>query len=157
MAWKDELAEARIRWNLLGFYQMFEHGVIMLLTGLIAVVIVLAVWNLTLKVVDSLLYANLDPTEYAVFQSLFGMILTVMIALEFKRSLLVIAERKQSIVQVRTVVLIALLAVVRKLLIVDLASTPASKLFALAGTVLALGGVYWLVRDQDRRERGKET
>ena len=113
----------------------------------------LAVWNLLLKIANIIVYANFDPTEYAVFQALFGMILTVIIALEFKRSLLIIAERKQNIVQVRTVLLIALLAVVRKLMIFDLTSTDASQLFALAATILALGGVYWLVRDQDRRER----
>ena len=53
----------------------------------------------------------------------------------------------------RTVVLIALLAVVRKLIIVDLSNTDASKLLALAATILALGGVYWLVRHQDRQDR----
>ena len=109
-----------------------------------------------LKVADSVVSANFDPTDYVVFQALFGMIFTVIIALEFKRSLLIIAERKQNIVQVRTVLLIAMLAVVRKLMIFDLASTDASQLFALAATILALGGVYWLVRDQDRRERSKE-
>ena len=110
-----------------------------------------------LKVASSVVYANFDPTDYAVFQALFGMILTVIIALEFKRSLLVVAERKHSIVQVRTVLLIALLAVVRKLMILDLTSTDASQLLALATTILALGGVYWLVRDQDRRERARES
>ena len=53
------------------------------------------------------------------FQAIFGAIFTVIIALEFKRSLLVIAERDRSVVQVRTVVLIALLAIVRKLMIID--------------------------------------
>ena len=157
MAWREEIAAARVRWNLLSFYQKFEHGVITLLTLLIALIIALAVWNLMLKVVNSLVYSSLDPTDYEVFQALFGMIFTVIIALEFKRSLVVIAERKQHVVQVRTVVLIALLAVVRKLLIFDLAGTSASELFALAATILALGAVYWLVRDQDRRERVKET
>ena len=52
--------------------------------------------------------------------------------------------------QVRTVVLIALLAIVRKVMILDLASTEALQLFALAAAILALGAVYWLVRDQDR-------
>ena len=157
MAWRDELTAARIRWSLLTLYQKFEHAVIMLLTALIALIIALAVWNLMLKVASILVYANFDPTDYAVFQALFGMILTVIIALEFKRSLLVIAERKHSIVQVRTVVLIALLAVVRKLMILDLTSTDASQLLALAMTILALGGVFWLVRDQDRQERAKES
>jgi len=53
-------------------------------------------------------------------------------------------------VQVRTVVLIALLAIVRKVMILDLASIEALQLFALAAAILALGAVYWLVRDQDR-------
>jgi uncharacterized membrane protein (DUF373 family) len=83
----------------------------------------------------------------------FGMIFTVIIALEFKRSLLVLAERGETIVQVRTVILIAMLAVVRKLIILDLTTTNAQQLLALAAAILALGGVYWLVRDQDRRER----
>jgi uncharacterized membrane protein (DUF373 family) len=82
----------------------------------------------------------------------FGMIFTVIIALEFKRSLLVVAERRHGIVQVRTVVLIALLAIVRKLMIIDLSATDANQLFALSSAILALGGVFWLVRDQDRRE-----
>jgi len=37
-------------------------------------------------------------------QSVFGMIFTVNIALEFKRSLLVLAERSNSVVQVCTVI-----------------------------------------------------
>jgi uncharacterized membrane protein (DUF373 family) len=157
MAWREELSAARSRWSVLSLYQKFEHAVIMLLTGLIALIIALAVWNLLLKVAIIIIYANLDPTDYAVFQALFGLIFTVIIALEFKRSLLIIAERKQNIVQVRTVLLIALLAVVRKLIIIDLTGVDASRLFALASTILSLGGVYWLVRDQDRRERGKES
>jgi len=76
------------------------------------------------------------------------MIFTVIIALEFKRSLLVVAERRDSVVQVRSVILIALLAVVRKLIILDLSSTDAFHLLALAAAILALGAVYWLVRDQ---------
>jgi uncharacterized membrane protein (DUF373 family) len=82
----------------------------------------------------------------------FGMIFTVIIALEFKRSLLVVAERAHSVVQVRTVILIALLAIVRKLLIIDVGHAETEELFALAAAILALGAVYWLVRDQDRSE-----
>jgi uncharacterized membrane protein (DUF373 family) len=48
--------------------------------------------------------------------------------------------------------LIALLAIVRKLMITDMSATTAEQLLALAAATLALGGVYWLVRDQDRRE-----
>jgi uncharacterized membrane protein (DUF373 family) len=151
---KNQYRDARARWKLLTLYQKFEHAVILLLTLLISIVVALAVWNLTLKILLSIVASRgFDPSDYAVFQALFGMIFTVIIALEFKRSLLVVAERRQSIVQVRTVILLALLAIVRKLIILDLATTDSMQLFALAAAILALGVVYWLVRDQDRRDR----
>jgi uncharacterized membrane protein (DUF373 family) len=107
-----------------------------------------------LKILFSIVSSGgFDPTEYSVFQALFGMIFTVIIALEFKRSLLLVAERRHGIVQARTVILIALLAIVRRLIIIDLSATDAAEVFALATAILALGAVYWLVRDQDKREQ----
>jgi uncharacterized membrane protein (DUF373 family) len=73
---------------------------------------------------------------------------TVIIALEFKRSLLVSTERQHSVVQARTVILIALLAIIRKRLILDVGHGP-TELFGLSAAIIALGIVYWLVRDQD--------
>lgn len=154
MELRKELAAARALWEPLTFYEKFEHIVILILTGLIAIVIVSAVLNLALKILFGLVLAGtFDLTDYAVFQAVFGMIFTVIIALEFKRSLLVVVERRGTVVQVRTVVLIAMLAIVRKLIILDLGKTDALQLFALAAAILALGGVHWLVRDQDRREQ----
>ena len=149
---REEFMAARARWSVLTFYEKFEHAVILIVTGLIAVVVAFAVWNLLLKVAGSILNRGFDPTDYEIFQAIFGMIFTVIIALEFKRSLLVVAERRQGVVQARTVILIAMLAIVRKLLIIDLSATDAFHLFALSAAVLALGAVYWLIREQDRRE-----
>jgi uncharacterized membrane protein (DUF373 family) len=153
MPLKEKLAAERQQWKLLTIYQKFEHAVILVLTALIAVVVAFALWNLLLKILLSIFSSGgFDPTDYAVFQAFFGMIFTVIIALEFKRSLLVVAERRHGIVQVRTVLLIALLAIVRKLMIIDLSEAEAQQVFALAAAILALGAVYWLVREQDRRE-----
>ena len=153
MPLKNEIAATRARWNLLTFYQKFEQVVVIGLTGLIAVVIVFALWNLALKITQSVFYSTFDPTDHAVFQALFAMIMTVIIALEFKRSILVVAERRHSIVQLRAVVLIALLAIVRKVLIIDINTTTAPELLALGATIIALGGLYWIVSEQDRRDR----
>jgi uncharacterized membrane protein (DUF373 family) len=76
----------------------------------------------------------------------------VLIALEFNHSLLGVLERRHSIVQVRTVVLIALLAIARKFIILDLKEAEPPLLVALGAAALALGAVYWLVREQDRRD-----
>src|SRR6195256_329865 len=132
MPLKEELTAERERWRPLTVYQKFEHAVILVLTALIAIVIAFALWNLTVKILLSIVSSGgFDPTDYSVFQALFGMIFTVIIALEFKRSLLVVADRQHGIVQVRTVILIALLAIVRKLIILDLATTETMQLFAL--------------------------
>ena len=151
MGLKKDLEEARASLAPLTLFQKFEHVCILILSALIAVIIALTIWNLALKVLDIAMASTLDPTDYTVFQALFGMILTVIIALEFNRSLLVLSERVDSVVQVRAVLLIALLAVVRKLIILDFKQTDALQLLALAAAILALGAAYWMVRDQDRR------
>ncbi|TQF77536.1 protein PsiE [Elioraea sp. Yellowstone] len=144
----------RAKWNALSFYEKFEQVVVLVLTGVIAVVIVSALWHLILRVALGLVLVDVfDPTDPIIFQTVFGAIFTVIIALEFKRSLLVVAERRFGVVQVRVVVLIAMLAIVRKLIILDLAKTEAATVLALAAAILALGVVYWLVRDQDRRDQ----
>ncbi|MDB5410451.1 MAG: putative rane protein of unknown function [Rhodospirillales bacterium] len=146
-----EEVPGRRRTQGLTFYQRFEQAVVLILIGMIAVVVIAALWSLGVKVLFGLvLTSTFDPTDHAVFQSVFGMIFTVIIALEFKRSLLLVTERKETVVQARAVILIAILAIVRKLIILDLATTDALQLFALAAAILSLGGVYWLVREQDR-------
>jgi len=152
MPLRNEIKEPYARWRNLDLYRKFEHAVVSILAGLTAVVVASAVWSLTLKVLTGLVLAgSVDPSDHAVFQGVFGMIFTVIIALEFKRTLMVVTERTHSIVQVRAVILIAMLAIVRKLIILDVETTDAPQLFSLAAAILSLGGVYWLVRDQDKR------
>src|SRR5215208_4679117 len=151
MRLKAEFAAARRDWEPLTSYQKFEHVITLLLTGLISVIVVFALWNLALKIAVSILTSSFDPTDYEVFQAIFGMIFTVIIGLEFKRSLLVLSERQKSIVQVRTVILIGLLPVVRKLIILEPATTDSGYLFALAAATLALGSTYWFVSRGDTR------
>jgi len=154
MALRGEIEAGRMRWRGLSFYQKFEHAVVLVLVGLIAVVVIAAVWSLAVKILFGLvLRGRVDPTDPTVFQAVFGMIFTVIIALEFKRSLQIVTERRDTVVQVRAVILIAMLAIVRKLIILDIGPANTGELFGLAAAILALGAVYWLVRDQDRRVR----
>jgi uncharacterized membrane protein (DUF373 family) len=149
----ENVAAPRSWWQPRKFPERFDQAVVLILNGIIMIVIVMALVSLTVKVVASLMVpGSLDPTDHVVFQTIFGMIFTVIIALEFRRSLLVVAEVPDSHVQVRAVVLIAILAILRKLLILDFTTTSAGQLLGLAATILALGAVYAVVREQDRRE-----
>ena len=148
---RDEFRETRRRWSTFGVYERFEQAVLYVLTALIAVVVAVATLRLAVTIVILVTTNLIDPGDYAVFQTVFGMIFTVLIALEFKHSLLVVLHSRASIVQLRSVILIALLALVRKFIIVDLRTGTPSLIAALAGATLALGLVYWLVRDQEWR------
>lgn len=153
MSTMREWREAGKTFGLLSLHQRFERLVLIILTALIAIVVVAAVWSLSLKVLFGLvLSGSLDPSDYTVFQAVFGMIFTVIIGLEFKKSLLVVAERFDTVVQIRSVVMISLLAICRKVIILDLNETDAPHLVAFAAIIVALGVVYWLVSDRDRRQ-----
>ena len=125
-------------------------------TGLIGLVIAAAVIHLSFRILMLVLSGLLDPAETGVFQAVFGMIFTVLIALEFNHSIIGVLHRKESIVQVRTVVLIALLALVRKFIILDASKTDPLTILGLAAAILALGSVHWLVRDQDRKDAAEQ-
>jgi uncharacterized membrane protein (DUF373 family) len=135
----------------LTIYERFEHAIVLILTLLIVGVVAVATWHLAQVVGLLILTDAIHPADQAVFQTVFGMIFTVIIALEFKHSLLIVLARQESVVRLRSIILIAMLAMVRKFIILDLGETSASELFALSAAILALGIVYWLVREQDRR------
>lgn len=145
------LQETREQWPLMNHYERFEHVVAFILSVVIALVIVLALLQLLTRVVPLLLTGAIDPLDHEVFQGLFGMIMTLLIALEFKHSIIRVAMRRESIVQVKTVVLIALLALSRKFIVLDSKVTEAPTIAALALATLVLGIVYWMLRERDDR------
>ena len=139
------------------FYDRFEQTIAITLTGIISVIILVSVVQLIRNVFFSLILGALDPLEHNSFQAIFGMIMTVLIAMEFKHSIIQVALRRDSFVQVKTVVLIGLIAIARKFVIVDVNETEPAKLAALAGMAISLGVTYWLLREREDRmdESGK--
>ena len=145
------MGDTRRYWSLMSFYERFEHAVALVLTGLIAAIILIALWRLMGSVWTLFVIQSRDPLDHAVFQTVFGNIMTLLIAMEFKHSILRVIERKERIIQVKTVLLIALLALARKFIILDISAISASLLAALALSSLALGSVYWLLQERDDR------
>jgi uncharacterized membrane protein (DUF373 family) len=154
---KRLLGETRRAWPGLSTYSRFEQVVSLVLTLLVSIVIAAAVIELTFSLMKVLISGLLDPAQPEVFQDIFSMILTVLIALEFNHSIISVLERKRSIVHVQTVVLIALIALVRKFIILDVRGVQPTTLIGLAIALLALGAVHWLVRDQDRKDDGRAS
>jgi uncharacterized membrane protein (DUF373 family) len=135
----------------LSLYQRFEYVVAFALTLLVTFVIVVALLRLSVEIVGGLVFGALNPLEHRAFQAIFGQIMTVLIALEFNHTLRSVVDRDQSVIQTRTVLLIALLAIARRFIIMDLMVTSNTELLGLAAVTLALGGTYWLMRGKEER------
>ena len=146
---KAPRTDTRKYWAVMTIYERFEHIVAIVLSAIISLIIVFALLQLVREVI-SLLIADIlfTPLDHGVFQVIFGMIMTLLIALEFKHSILKVIERRSHIVQARGVIMIAMLALTRKLIILDFAATKPEKLFALGFVILILGIVYYLLRKE---------
>jgi Phosphate-starvation-inducible E family len=126
------LAETREQWPLMSLYDRFEQVVAVVLSLVIAVVIALALVQLVIRVVPLLLSGAADPLDHDVFQTLFGMVMTLLIALEFKHSIIRVALRRGSIRHERGYNRCA------------------------GGRNARARGVYWLLRERDDRLAGAE-
>jgi uncharacterized membrane protein (DUF373 family) len=140
-------------WAILSYYQRFEGIVAFLLTIVIALIILVALYRLSASVIAGLVLGVLNPLEPSAFQAVFGEILTLLIALEFNHTLQYVVKREQSIIQTKVVLLIALLAIARKFIILDLGEVSPGQLVGLAAVALALGICYWLMRPEGGRIR----
>jgi uncharacterized membrane protein (DUF373 family) len=143
------------QWPALTLYQRFESVVAFVITILITVVISVALYRLIAHVISALMFSALNPLDQIVFQSIFGEILTLLIALEFNHTLQYAVSREQSIIQTKIVLLISILALARKFIVMDLKETSANQLLGLAAVTLTLGIIYWLMRERDDRLQEK--
>lgn len=144
----------RDEWTIMSFYERFEQVIALALSAVIAMIVVVSLLQLISIVFSLLIIDAFNPLDHKVFQTVFGMIMTLLIAMEFKHSIVRVALRRDSIIQVKTVILIGLIALARKFVILDPETSPA-KIAALAGATLALGVTYWLLRERDDRAAGE--
>ena len=147
-------ADVRNAWKTLAGYERFEVVVALLLRGVIGIIIVVALYRLIAGVVDTILLRALNPLDHVVFQQVFGAIMTLLIALEFNHTLRYVAPGARGIIQAS--ILIALLALARKIIVADLFEIAPAELLGLAALSLSLGVTYWLVRDTDEGRRRRK-
>ena len=121
-----------------------------LLAGVL-VVVLLATASFLRLTAETLLSAPMD-VSYAQLQRLFDQLLGAVIALELAHSVHLMVTGQRGFGQVRVVLIIGILAVVRKLIVIELSAVSGLLLFGLAAAIVALGGVFALLLWLDRKE-----
>ncbi len=136
-------------WSDLSHYRRFERIVSLVLTVAIGTLILIAIFYLVTNVFSLLFLQTRDPFSFRLFQAVFDMVLTILIAMEFNNSIVRTMEeegRLGGFIHVEVVVLIAIMAVVRKFMVMDVEALDPLHLLGLGGAILALGGTYWLLK-----------
>ncbi len=141
--------EISTQWAELSMYRRFERVISLLLTLAIGLLVLVAIFYLVVNVFTLLFLRTQDPFDFRLFQAIFDMVLTVLIAMEFNNSIVRTMEeegRLGGFIHVEVVVLIAIMAVVRKFMVMEVEALDPLHLLGLGGAILALGATYWLLK-----------
>jgi len=65
----------------------------------------------------------------------------------------IVKTSAENVVRVRSIILIAMLATVRRFIVADISSVDVSGMLSLAAAILSLGIVYWLVANNGAGNR----
>jgi len=136
-------------------FEFFERLISALLLIGMVVVIGLAAWAF-LRLTYSVASDPAVDIGYVTFQTLFDRLLAAVIALELARSVLLLVEGHRGLMQVRIILVIGLLAVVRKLILIELEAADPALLFALAAAVLALATALAMIIYMDPKRSRQE-
>jgi uncharacterized membrane protein (DUF373 family) len=130
-------------------YEWFEQIVLSILVLIVCLVIVYSLIIATIKIFEDLV-SGIGFIETAALKDTFGLILTVIILVEFNHSIVLAIRQRSGAIQVRIVVLITIIVLARKLVLLDYAAASVETLLGLGGLALALGGLYWLISDGEQ-------
>lgn len=145
--------------NFLHSLEGVEIVVSKLLSLAMVIVILVAVFDLSVFLVRDFLIPEMTSPEFGTFTNnlfrVFGLFLNVLIALEILEN--ITAYLKKHVIQVELVIVTSLIAVARKIIILDLEKKTAMDLIALAAAILSLAGSYWIIKNVTRKSEPPST
>ncbi|NHC36536.1 phosphate-starvation-inducible PsiE family protein [Scytonema millei] len=130
--------------DFLVFVDKVEDFFAKLLTLAMLGVILFAIIDLGVTLAKELLLVSELGNFSAGLLKIFGLFLNILIALEITQN--ITSYLSSHIIQIEMVIVTSLIAVARKIIILDLGKITDSQLLALATAIIALSICYWLVR-----------
>lgn len=148
------------------FSQLAERYIIKILILLMSLLLVLATIELVYHAVKSFVEAESLLIDLSELQELFGIFLLVLIGIELLDTIKVYF--KSNVVHVEVVILVAIIAVARKVVVLDFDKFKGLELIGLAFLVIALAVSYYLIKkagsymvckrdDDDEKHRGEDV
>ncbi len=132
---------------LAGMNRIIRHG-IRVLAGMMVLVILWCIADVVLVLYEKLSTPPLFLLELNDIFVVFAAFLAVLIAIEIFANIALYL--RDDVIHVKLVVATALMAIARKVIVLDLGAIEAEYLFGIGLVVIALGVTYWLVANRAR-------
>jgi uncharacterized membrane protein (DUF373 family) len=97
--------------------------------------------------------ANASFADVTALKDIFGLVLTVLIMVEFNHSIVLSMRERLGGLQVRVIVMITIVVIARKLILLDYSTATWQTLLGLGALALVLGLLYWLLSEVESRRR----
>jgi uncharacterized membrane protein (DUF373 family) len=123
--------------------EQVEGFVAKVLSVVMVVVILVAVGDLIVFLLRELFYSPLGFLGKTLFE-VFGVFLNILIALELLEN--ITAYLRKDVVLAELVIVTSLIAIARKIILLDLEKTTGSEIIGLAIAILTLSLSYWIIR-----------
>ncbi len=138
-----------------GFYELYTRfelivsGVLLLF---ISIVILYSIGSLAMTLFDDLI-SGVHFDEPAGLRDSLGLILNILILIEFNHSVVLSMRDRAGVLQVRVIVMITIIVIARKIILMDYSTVSWLTLLGFSGLALALGALYWLLNQIEDRHR----
>lgn len=138
------------KWQTFANYGFFERIALGSVLIILSAITVYAIVTVIVKLLSDFMLGEAF-LEKAALQDTFGLILTILIVLEFNHSIYIALTKRSGAIQVRAIVQITVMVIARKLMLQDFGATSFQTLLGFGGLLIALGVLYWLFMNADRQ------
>lgn len=131
--------------------KLVENIAAKILSIALIVVIFIALFDLSRVLIQEIITLRVNVLGKTLF-NLFGLFLNVLIALELLEN--IGGYLQKNVTQVELVIVTAMIAIARKIIILDFEKISSEELVALALSMLALSASYWVIRKTCPKRNG---
>lgn len=121
-----------------------EKYIIKTLIGLMSLLLIIATFQLGYQVVISIIQSEVFILDLDVLMDLFGVFLLVLIGIELLDTIKVYFKKHE--IHVEVVMLVAIIAIARKIILMDYSKYTGLEVIGIAATVIALAFGYYLIK-----------
>jgi uncharacterized membrane protein (DUF373 family) len=134
-------------------FHHFERIIVLILLALMGLIITISTFELSASIIDSMINNKADKgymlLNISELLELFSFILLIVIGLELFETIKYYLNKH--IIQAEFILLVALTAIARKVIVLDYSKADERLLLGIAATIIALSTGYFLIKRADAR------